>query len=136
MKYKTTSAIIVNDANEILLIKRGREPFKDCWSLVGGIGESRKGRLPEEVICNEVLWDLGTKFLNSRFLFSVPVENDERTDEVLVFVGNVDESEIQTRPGYTDDHSWFSLEKIEEYKDTLAFENFEIIDRYRKGFVL
>lgn len=35
----TADCVVINDRNEILLVKRGNEPFKGCWALPGGFME-------------------------------------------------------------------------------------------------
>lgn len=35
--------IVVNNDNRILLIKRGRDPYVNKWSLISGIGYIKKG---------------------------------------------------------------------------------------------
>lgn len=35
----TADCVVLNDRNEILLVKRGNEPFKGCWALPGGFME-------------------------------------------------------------------------------------------------
>ena len=35
----TADCMVVNDRDEILLVRRGNEPFKGCWALPGGFME-------------------------------------------------------------------------------------------------
>lgn len=127
-KPTTTIAIIRNDQGELLLIKRGREPYKNHWSLVSGIGESRKGLDPKDAVLGEVLWDVGTPLLNHEELFSIGIGGDQFTDNITVFVGSVNESGIKLRPGYSVAFQWLSLEEALGYE--LAFEHAEILLEY------
>ncbi len=127
-KFKTTCAIVLNKNNEALLIKRGREPFKDYWALVSGIGESKKGVPPDDAIKGEIAGDLGTKSFVGSQIFSLPVKNDETTDEVIVYVGRINESEIVFKPGYSEDFRWVAMDKL--VLENLAFEHTDIIKKY------
>jgi ADP-ribose pyrophosphatase YjhB (NUDIX family) len=132
-KYKTACAVIINHKDEILLIKRGRSPFKDCWALISGIGESMKGILPEVGIYQEVKWDLGTDLLNKKYLFSWPIENDEYSDEIVVFTGKIDEENIKLRAGYSEDWKWVPKNNIQELEN-LAFEHSVIIKKFLQEY--
>jgi ADP-ribose pyrophosphatase YjhB (NUDIX family) len=128
-KYKTACAIVVNNKGEILLTKRAREPYKDQWALISGIGESMKGIPPEVGVVQEVSCDMGTNSFKGKYLFTLPIKGDEMTDETYVFVGSVDESEIKPDPIYSQGYKWVSADKKAEFEN-LAFEHSEIIKKY------
>ncbi len=128
-KYKTACAIIVNKRDEILLIKRGREPHKDKWALVSGIGESKKGLSPETAVMGEVSWDLGTDSFKGEKIFSIPVKDDDQTDEVIVFLGEVNQSEIKLHPGHSSEYKWVLKKNLQEFTN-LAFDHEVIIKKY------
>lgn len=129
VKYKIATAIIVNNKGEVLLSKRGRDPFKGCWALVSGVGESKKGYPPEIGVIAEVLCDLGTKSFKGDYFFSLPVENDEIIDGNVVFVGTVNVDEIVLDPIYSQEIKWVSPNSKEEFEN-LAFEHSLIIKKY------
>ena len=54
---KTGCSVIVQDESKILLIKRGKEPFKGFWSLPGGNHEA--GETLEECARRELLEETG-----------------------------------------------------------------------------
>ncbi len=127
-KVQATCAIIVNNKGELLLIKRGREPFAGYWALISGIGETKKGLHPEKAILGEVECDLQTSFIG-KLLFSVPIQNDQYIYETVVFIGKVDESMIKINPPFSMESKWFSLRDINNL-DKLAYEHDDIISRY------
>lgn len=127
-KVKTTCAIILNTKMEVLLIKRGKKPFQDYWALPAGVGYSKKGFPPDIAVCEEVSSDLGTKSFKGKNIFSIPVENSDKTDEVVVYVGSINESEIVLQPGFSKEFKWLSLKKA--ISEALAFEHTEILKKY------
>lgn len=94
------SAIIRNDKNQVLLTKRGIEPFKGHWDLPGGFVDH--GEMPDEAIIRELEEELGIKSVKSlEFvdMFDVDYVNEGREDErmqvlTIMFEVEVDESEI------------------------------------------
>jgi len=128
-KLKTVCAIVVNDSDQILLIKRARKPFKGYWAISSGVGESRKG-IPSEIgVVEEVNCDLGTKSFQGRYLFSLPIKDDPITDEAVVFGGKIDETEINLKKKYTIEYKWVDKDSVEEFEN-LAFEHTQIIKRF------
>jgi len=128
-KYKTYCAIIFNEKGEFLLTRRNREPFLGRWALVSGIGESRNGVGAEEGVINEVAADLGTNSFSGTKQFSILIEGDAHTDEVIVFAGTIHEYEITINPTYSAGYSWVPREKIPELGE-LAFEHGNLIQKY------
>jgi len=129
MKYTTVCAIVINNKNEILLTKRQREPFKNHWALFSGIGESKKG-IPSNIgVVEEVNCDLRTESFKGKFIFSLPIENDRMSNKVDVYVGNINESEININPEFSAGIKWVSTKDTEAFKD-LAFEHSKIIEKY------
>ena len=55
-------AVIKNEKEEILLVKRAREPGKGKWSLPGGFGAFEKEKNPLKAIDIEVRDDFGVDF--------------------------------------------------------------------------
>ena len=125
-KYTTTCAIIVNAQNKVLLIKRAREPFKNIWALISGIGGSKKGFEPQEAVKDEVYYDLHVPF-QGKFVFSLSVKNDQFTDEILVFQGTINEINIRLNPISVSEFGWFRKEDIKNL-GSLAFEHNVILE--------
>lgn len=119
---KATCAIILNAKSEVLLIKR--ENGK--WALPSGVGYSKpKHNLsPDQAVCKEVEADLGTQSFQGKRSFSIPVKDSKTTDEIIVFVGKINESEIKPKR----EVKWMSLE--EATREQLAFDHAEIIKKY------
>lgn len=129
MKYKTICAIITNDKNEILLTKRNREPFRGYWAILSGMGESIKGFTPEEGVAEEVRCDTGTMSFKGERIFTLPIENDDMTDEAVVFAGQINEKELNPDPKFSQGIKWVPEKNLEEFKN-LAFEHSKIIEKY------
>ena len=127
-KVQATCAIIVNNKGELLLIKRGREPFAGYWALISGIGEIKKGLSPEKAVLGEVECDIQTSFIG-KLLFSMPIQNDQYIYETVVFIGEVDESRIKINSPFSMEYKWFSFDEINNL-GKLAYEHNDIINRY------
>ena len=114
-------AIIRNDNQEYLLIKRANEPYKDQWSFISGIGASQKGLPPEEAVRDEVQYDIGTDFVG-KLLYSYELEDVPYADRVYVFLGKVAEKSIVLNPDAATHLRWFTDQELEE-AENLAFDN-------------
>jgi|GEM_PF-2793200 len=131
-KYKIACAIILNTKQDkILLSKRARNPFKNKWALISGIGESMKGIAPEIGVIEEVNCDLGTKSFKIKSHFKLPIRNDEKADEIFVFIGTIKESEIKVQSKYSKGIKWINIDDIDKLQDT-AFDHHIILKEYLK----
>jgi len=64
------AAFILNDAGELLVCKRGKEPEKGTWDLPGGFADSNES--VEEAMFREILEELQVKATEAKYLFSLP----------------------------------------------------------------
>ncbi len=132
MKPQAIAVLVVNDHNEVLLIKRGQEPFRERWALISGTGSTRKGLPPKEAAKEEISWDIQTGPLGEpKFLFYLPSDNKELASEVLVFMAKVNTHKIKIRKPFVLEYAWANENNIEKFYP-LAFEHGEVVNRYFK----
>ena len=65
-----TAAFIVNDKNELLVVKRGKEPAKGTLDLPGGFVDMDE--TAEEGMTREIREETGLVVRDIKYLFSVP----------------------------------------------------------------
>lgn len=65
-----TVAVIVNEKNELLAVRRAKEPAKGTLDLPGGFCDSYE--CAEEGVAREVLEETGLQVKDVKFLFSLP----------------------------------------------------------------
>lgn len=118
--------IVLNRAGDLLLIRRGREPFRGAWALPGGFMDW--GETAREAVIREVREETGLLFEQPRFLavFDSPGRDPRRGTVSLVYYGSASGEEL-LRPG--DDASgagWFPLSAL----PPLAFDHGEILSLF------
>ncbi len=125
-----TAALIVNDkTQEVYLIKRAREPFKDYWSLPGGVGFSREIDNPEIAVAEEIKGDLGCKFIVKGLVLKTRANKLENKLPGYFYYGNmVGKPRLTQR--FVSDGKWFKIK--EAIKINLAFEGNRVIEEYAK----
>lgn len=64
------AAFIVNDKNELLVCRRGKDPFKGTFDLPGGFVD--KGETAEEALVREIKEELNLFAENLIYLYSLP----------------------------------------------------------------
>jgi ADP-ribose pyrophosphatase YjhB (NUDIX family) len=125
---QAVSAIIAKD-NKILLIQRGKEPWKGTWSTPGGkiVGDEA----PEEVIVREVAAQIGAKFKPVTKLNEYHFEDAKHTCDTIVFVGKL-EGEIKIKKEDISDFKW--LLPKDAMKLPMAVTNKQRIYDYMKAY--
>ncbi len=65
-----TAAFIMNEREELLVCRRGKEPAKGTLDLPGGFSDMEE--TAEEGVCREVLEETGLRVNRAEYLFSLP----------------------------------------------------------------
>lgn len=122
----TVDAILLSPEKSVLLIERGREPYKDKWALPGGFIEMNEEL---DVACRrELLEETGIRVgeLNQFKAFG-GVNRDPRHRTISVIFYAFTESELFASAG--DDAAnaqWFPIYQLPE----LAFDHQLILDEF------
>ena len=118
-------AIFTPDMSEVLLIRRGNEPYKDCWALPGGFMDMDETleqcairELKEETnIAADCLWEVGA--------FS-KVDRDPRGRTITVaYYGFADKSTSIKALDDAADIAWHKLSEL----PPLAFDHHEVLEK-------
>ena len=64
------AAFIQNDAGDLLVCKRGKDPAKGTWDLPGGFVDGNE--TAEEALRREIDEELNAKVIEQNYLFSLP----------------------------------------------------------------
>ena len=121
------TAAIITDDDKILLIKRGRDPFKGKWSLIGGRGAFKTDKDPEDAVKTEVQIDIGCGF--SPTFFGYNFVKFEIPTVTMFFHGPIS-GNITPSLKHVEEFKWFDPDEIE--KLDLAFDHEEILQRFMK----
>ncbi len=122
----TVCCVIVLDRDKrILLIKRGKDPYVNKWSLVSGIGYIKRGMTPKEGVVDEVAGDITALPTNIKKIFSIC--NDSQ--EVVVFTAQVKNDETILVLPHVIDLKWCTEGELDNFDD-LAFEHEDILKKY------
>ena len=111
--------IIINDNNEVLLVKRSKNSKTESgmWSRPGGSVEF--GETVEDAVTREIREELNIDIEVVRFLEytdNIGVENEVKKHWVaLGFLAKIKSGEIKNlEPDKHDDFKWFPLDKLPE----------------------
>lgn len=122
----TADIVLMNPSyTEVLLIKRGRDPFKDCWAFPGGffdmddedIAHTASRELQEETGLTDIA-------LRQVLVASQPGRDPRGRTVSVIFMGCVDPADVKPRGG--DDAAearWFAVDSL----PPLAFDHGQIL---------
>ena len=124
----TVDVILFNEKEELLLIKRGGEPFKGSWAFPGGFVDenedlepaARRELLEETCLKAGELKQVGT--------FGKPGRDPRGHTISVVYKGQALDPESLKAADDAVEAKWFSLEALPE----LAFDHKEIIEGVMK----
>lgn len=115
-----------NEAEKILLIRRGKEPFKDLWALPGGF--VNMDETLEQAAIRELVEETGIKLKSpEQFRVFDAIDRDPRHRTISVVFYAIIPAILPVKGG--DDASeaaWFSLAEL----PPLAFDHAEIISEF------
>lgn len=123
----TTDAILISSKNTVLLIERGREPFKGKWALPGGFIDMDE---PLETACRRELEEETRLKVAELKQFKAygAVDRDPRHRTISVVFYAFLENEPQPEAG--DDAAkatWFAIDRLPE----LAFDHRLILEEFK-----
>lgn len=122
---KLATIAIISEKNKALLVKRAREPFKEFWSFVGGIGAFKYHPDPMDAVKREVKADLDCEFEPNFLNYFIEKSNDPIIR--FAFYGKIN-GDIKINKEYVIEARWFSFDEIKNMK--LAFNNNEILNHF------
>ena len=119
-----TSAIIVHE-DKILLVRRAREPFKDYWSFIGGIGAFDQTNDPLEAVKIEVLGDINCDFHPTFFTYNF--DTFKAPTITLFFYGTITGT-VKAQSKYVSEFKWFNIKEAASMQ--LGFDHNKILDKF------
>lgn len=117
-----------NGKDEVLLIQRLKEPFKDCWALPGGFVD--KGEDLETAAKRELLEETSVKVgsLEQLRAYGKPGRDPRGHTVSIAFTGKVKENVVAEAQDDAKSVKWFSLDDL----PPLAFDHCEILEDAKK----
>jgi len=122
--FVTVDVLVINKkTNEILLIKRLNEPFKDCWALPGGFVDENEDL--EQAARRELFEETNVQTDNMIQIgaFGKPNRDPRGHMISIAYQTNLIENQIVKAKDDAKETKWFSINDLPD----LAFDHLEII---------
>jgi len=133
LKPKTGASVLVCKGESYLLIKRGKDPYKGCWSLPGGSQEA--GETLEEAAHRELMEETGLDAKTLRFakIRDRMAYDDHGNLKYHFVLATFVTSDFKGTPKAQDDAvdiDWFTLDEMKNLNTTPDTPEFivEILD--------
>ncbi len=125
-KIFVTVDIVLRKCNKILLIKRLKDPFKDCWALPGGFVDENEDL--EDAAKRELLEETSIKVetLEQIGAFGKPGRDPRSHTVSVAYFGKVADDTIAIAADDAKEAYWFAIDDLPE----LAFDHKDIIDTF------
>ncbi|HJU34975.1 MAG TPA: NUDIX hydrolase [Nitrososphaera sp.] len=125
----TVDVILERDSN-VLMIRRKRDPFKDCLALPGGF--VNEGETVEDAIKREAMEETSLEVhpIDILGVYSDPTRDPRKHIVTIVFVGIVVGGEIKAGDDAAS-AQWMKLVDIDHQQNQLAFDHAQILRDYR-----
>jgi 8-oxo-dGTP diphosphatase len=134
-KYKyempsVTGDVILKRGNNVLLVKRLNEPFKDMWALPGGFLDMNE--TTEKCAARELFEETGMVANNlTFFMVADKVDRDPRGRVVgIVYCGDADPKAAPVASDDAKEVKFFNLNDLPE----LAFDHAEILKKFNSEY--
>lgn len=117
-------ALVVNTRDELLLVRRARDPGKGRWGLPGGFVD--RGETIEQALRREVFEETQLKLADMQLLVTFPNEYDYRgfvspVIDLFYVCSVIDDSVLALAPDELDDHVW--THPTQDHLGNMAFQS-------------
>jgi len=133
----TADAMIVNDNDEVLLIRRGGHPHKGLLALAGGHKESDETFLQCALreACEETNVPVDKLFQRGEpFVCDNPDRDPCLTKVSIAYHFHLSDTTGLTAQDDADSIHWIPLEDIDNYREEIAFDHYDIIKNFTQYY--
>jgi mutator protein MutT len=131
--FNTAIGAIVNDKNELLMLKRRKEPFVGIWALPGGSIEF--GETTEEALERELKEETGidVKFKALKGLVQEILHegvSGRKLGHYILWVCELTPLHFNTRQSREGPLRWFPIKNLKRYKKEIAPSDFLMVQKF------